>query len=635
MCGIAALICATSPSIDPGVIERMTKTVRHRGPDGHGVALLHLDPTGVREVSPSSGQSWQVALGHRRLSIIDLSDAGRQPMSYRDRLWIVFNGEIYNYVELRQGLERAGHTFRSHTDTEVILAAYDEWGNDCFQRLRGMWGIVLIDARRRVAVLSRDRLGIKPVYLASVGGVLAVASEIKQLAHLPGFQISPNDAVVHDYLRTGYEQEGQTFFAGVTPLSPGVYQEIDLTTGKRGPEEAYWFPERIKQTIHDPAEAGREFRRVFEESVRIHLRSDVPVGCALSGGLDSSAVAGCIRDLAKDSSRFHTFSVVFPGSATDETPYVEQVVAAVHSTSHFVTPTAEQFVADLDRWLWIHDEPVGSMSQYAGYALARLTREAGVPVTLNGQGGDEILGGYWQSYFLYLRGLFRSGRLFGAAYHLAGALVPGGNPELPRQAPAMWRRYTARKRASATTPSSGYASQNNELRHETANGKIARVMGMSETERRLYEIRSLYLPRLLKWDDRNFMAFAVEGRYPFLDHTVIETALSFSSHVLYCRGWTKEPLRRGMVGLLPTAILRRRSKWGFETPQLRWIRGQLRPILAEWLAGDSPLWGFGSRPMARQLAAQVWESATDHEEPAQQLFWMFLTDRWLRLLPSA
>jgi asparagine synthase (glutamine-hydrolysing) len=623
MCGIATILRFRGSPVDSSVLEAMTDAVRHRGPDGMGTTFLVRRDGTFAESDVGSSADWQVGLGHRRLSIIDLSEAGKQPMCYRNRLWITYNGEIYNYVELRDELERLGQTFHSHSDTEVILAAYDAWGTDCFARMRGMWGLVLIDGRRKVAICSRDRLGIKPLYLAQAEGLLVAASEIKQFFAVPQLSIKPDRHAIASYLATGYEQQSRTFFDGVTPLPPGTWMEVDLEGGRTSEPEPYWFPERIEVAIHDADEAARRLREKLEESVRIHLRSDVPVGCALSGGLDSSSISACVGRLTSGTAqKFETFSVTFPGSPIDERRFADEVARLAHASPHYITPTPQDFLNDLDRWLWIHDEPVGSLAQYAAYGLARLTRETKVPVTLNGQGGDEVLGGYWQSYFVYLRGLARNGHALRVGRHLAGAMLPGGNPELPRQIPFMLRRYRARSHASTR--------QNGATGSEGSN-TVAQIMSMNERERRIFDIRQMYLPRLLKWDDRNFMAFGVEGRYPFLDHELIELALSFSPEVLFRRGWTKEPLRRGMEGLLPNSILRRRTKLGFETPQDSWLCGQLRPTVENWLADDAPLWDFIDRSEARRVAEETWSAAGRRDEPGQMLLRIYLVDRWMRV----
>jgi asparagine synthase (glutamine-hydrolysing) len=359
--------------------------------------------------------------------------------------------------------------------------------------------------------------------------------------------------------------------------------------------------------VSDRRDAAERFAGALRLSVQQHLRSDVPVGCALSGGLDSTAVAALVRELDPHGD-LNTFTATFPGAAIDERRWVDDALEVVDARPHFVNPSGERFAAEADAFVYAHDEPVGSLSQYAGWCVARLTREARVPVTLNGQGGDEVLGGYWQSYFTYLRAAARHGRAWTLARHFLGSLQ-GGNPELLRQVPVMLRRYRSRRGSAAT------------LEH---------VLSMSEQERRVFEIRELYLPRLLKWDDRNFMAFSVEGRYPFLDHALIELTLSFTPEVLYRRGWVKEPLRRGLAGVLPPSIARRRSKLGFETPQEEWLRGALRPPLERLSDGSSPLWRYTSKGPAQQLirAALAPDASV---EACQAAFRHFCADRWLQV----
>lgn len=610
MCGVAGILRLPETSVADGALERMTALVAHRGPDGEGTEYLALD----------GDATWRVGLGHRRLSILDLSPAGRQPMAYDDgRLWLSYNGEVYNYVELRRELEQLGYAFRTGTDTEVVLAAYRAWGPECLARLRGMWGFLLVDLAERRALLARDRLGIKPLYTTRGPGWLAVASEIKQFRALAGFAPRPNPSAVTDYLATGYERPGSTFFAGVEPLAPGHYQLIQLDTLRADAAIPYWFPERVRIEVTRAEEAARRFRAAFEESVRIHLRSDVPVGCALSGGLDSSSIAALVaRQRAADSPPLHTFSVTFPGTPIDERPYIDAVVRSLDARPHFVTPTAEQFLEDLDDFLDKHDEPVGSLSQYAGYAVARLTRAAGVPVTLNGQGGDEVLSGYWQCYFVHLRQLARQGRLARLGGHLVGAMLPGGNLELVRQAPGVVRRYRARQRDAGG-----------------GQGPVQLASTLAPEAWRVYEVRELTLPRLLKWDDRNFMAFSVEGRYPLLDHPLIELCLSFAPEVLFRRGWTKHPLRQGLADVLPASIAWRRSKWGFETPQGRWLSGGLAEPLRRLADRDGPVWQYADRGAYRQLIDRRAGDLAWNREDEQRAFRVFLLDRWLARQPAA
>ncbi len=607
MCGVAALF-ALQGHFEARAIVPMTNLVAHRGPDGEG--FVALGGKSFDEVALDDGAA-RLALGHRRLSILDLSDAGRQPMR-RGSLWLTFNGEIFNFVEVREELANLGHEFITGTDTEVLLAGWQQWGPTCLERMRGMWGFVLVDTAARRAWLCRDRIGIKPLYLLRTARELAVASEIKQLGVVSS--LLPDDRAVAMYLQTGFEDARRTFFTDVEQVPAGSWRTVDLDTGALSAAEPYWFPERVQADVSDPDEAAERFEAVFRDSVRIHLRSDVPVGCALSGGLDSSAIAAVV---AQEGARLETFSATFPGFALDEARFIDLVVKHTGAKAHVVRPTAADLLADLDRFLWHQDEPPGSLSQYAAYAVARLTRNAAVPVTLNGQGGDEVLGGYWQTTFAGLVAQRRQPmRLL---RQLLPALLPGGNPEVFAQAPAMLRRYAARRRPQAhvrlRTPAS------------TDSAPALGALAMNEHDRRLFELRELTLPRLLKWDDRNFMAFAVEGRYPFLDHKVMETCLSFKSRTLFVAGWTKEPLRRAMTGHLPKPIVRRRGKVGFETPQEQWLRGPLGAAVEATVSQPSPAFRWIAQSEARALAAAA---RSGNREVGQAVVRLLLVDRWLR-----
>ena len=606
MCGVAVIARRPEVEIDRAALGALTDAVRHRGPDGAGLAFLRAD--GV-EAAPGA-RDWTVGLGHRRLAIIDLSDLARQPMAREGGLWVTYNGEIYNYVELRNELRGLGHQFRSTSDTEVLLAAYQEWGSACFARMKGMWGLALLDGRRGRLLLCRDRLGIKPLYLLRGPGYVSAISEVKQLLRFPSARLRPNPEAVADYVVTGYEEPWRTFFDGVEPVPAGTFIEVDLHDLSTPPPVSYWTPENGCATVTSRAQAAETFGAALTRAVQEHLRSDVPVACALSGGLDSSSIAVLTQAEMSRGSRLHTFTATFPGDPVDERRFVDEVVRTTRANAHIVTPDPERFLTDLDDFILAHDEPVGSLSMYAGYAVARLTHEANIKVTLNGQGGDEILAGYWQSYFSYLLGLARTRQYGEFLIHFLGALMPGGNHELLVQAPVMLRRFRERRAAAAE--------------------KISRILSMGERERRLYEIRNLHLPRLLKWDDRNYMAFSVEGRYPFLDHALIELALSFHPEVLYDRGWVKAPLRHFMAPRLPRIVLSRRVKLGFETPQEAWLRGALLPTVTSLINSDSPAWEHVSRDRARDLVSAVSSRPAD-DQSGLALFRVLMLDRWLRV----
>jgi asparagine synthase (glutamine-hydrolysing) len=623
MCGVAAILKTKDVACPTDVLERMRDEVSYRGPDDYGTVFLSRSRSGWNGVL-SQEADWHVGLAHRRLSILDLTAAGHQPMSYEDRFWLVYNGEVYNFLELRTELEHLGHSFRSHSDSEVILGAYAEWGVGCFRRFRGMWGLVILDCVNDQVILSRDRLGIKPLYIWRHRGVIAVASEIKQLLHMPGFSRRIDLEVANEYLRTGYEIAGRTFFHDIEPVKAGSWVRISLDPVRLLEVQDYWHPEGVDVTVSDPLEAATLFTNKLRESIRIHLRSDVPVGCALSGGLDSSAIAVQAKKFNNGQAEpLHTFTSSFPGEMIDERDYAEAIVTEINARPHFVTPSPAGFLQDLDRFLWIHDEPIPSLQLYASYCVARITRNAGVPVTLNGQGGDELLSGYWQSYFLYLRELWKQRRMLSLANHFIGALLSDGNPALLSQVPVMIQRYCARRKP----PLQGSLLK---ITCGKSPNLFEEILALDEQSQRVYEIRNMFLPRLLKWDDRNSMAFSVEGRYPFLDHEIIELCLSFAPRTLYRRGWTKYPLRLGLKDELPTKILSRRSKFGFETPQEKWICGALRPVLEDWLGKDRPVWSYVEHGQVRHLAEETWR-LNGKNEPSQALFRTFIFDRWLKL----
>ena len=624
MCGIAAIIKHERTRCPASVIHAMRDEVAHRGPDGFGSQFFRV----CQQLSPrlpDADCEWTVGLGHRRLAILDLSAAGHQPMSYLGRYWISYNGEVYNFVELRSELERLGHEFRSTSDTEVILAAYAEWGVDCFSRFRGMWGLAIFDRDRQRVIVSRDHLGIKPLYLWKGDGIVAIVSEIKQLRHVPGFTPRLDEEVASEFIKTGYEDSERSFFRGVEPLRAGTWASIPIGTLVPGAPEDYWHPETITPSITDPAEAGRLLADQLRTCVGIQLRSDVPVGCSLSGGLDSSAITVLAHSLQQGSGQaLETFTLTCPGDPIDERAYAESVAEQTSARSHFVTLDPHVFLSDLDNFVWTHDEPVGNLSMYAAYNVARLTREARINVTLNGQGGDEVLSGYWQSYFLHLRELGRSGQIRTLMDHLWGARYGSGNPDLLGQIPVMLRRYMARRK-----PPLAIRFGQDTAEESGASRVLTHVLTLDGQQRRLFEMRKLFLPRLLKWDDRNFMAFSVESRYPFLDHQLIELCLSFSPRALYRRGWTKCPLRVGLARQLPPLVRDRRTKIGFETPQDRWLCGPLRPMLEQWLNSDRPIWDHVDRREVRQLAEETWRVAGRRDEVGQTLFRVFIFDRWL------
>ncbi|MBX2916324.1 MAG: asparagine synthase (glutamine-hydrolyzing) [Cyclobacteriaceae bacterium] len=609
MCGISALVRKPDSSLLP-LIEDFNKAITHRGPDGGG--LIHFPEK----------QEWLVALGHQRLSIIDLSETGKQPMELRNEdIWITFNGEIYNYIELRTSLKARGYVFSSTSDTEVILAAYKEWGTTSFEKLQGMWAFVLYDLRKQKLIVCRDRMGIKPAYYFKHDDYIAFGSEIKQFLSLPNFKIRPNRVVVKQYVLTGFERSDLTFFENIHPVLPGTYMEVDLENLKLSEPVSFWNPEKIVPTVKEYPEAVELFGDVLHKSVRIHLRSDVQIACQLSGGVDSSAVLALMQEHYSGDA-IHSFTVQFPGYQKDETPFVKRVLEATKVVPHFTTPESSSFQDDFKKFIWYHDEPVGSFAHYAGFVLAKLIAKHNIKVVLNGQGGDEILGGYWQQYFAYLLSSGKQGRFKTVLQHMGGALLREGNEHLIRQIPSMIQRYRSRQNKREIRFSAEYKDL-------PSLNFFSDYFLMTHQERRVFDIRNLILPRLLKWDDRNLMAFGVEGRYPFLDHKVIETTLLFDSCVLFKNGWTKFPLRIAMKDKLPKEIYFRKSKWGFETPQNNWLHGALQPMLSEWIKTNKPLDTVIPPDESLRIANQFWR--TGKLEDAQMLLRLFLLDQWFQV----
>jgi asparagine synthase (glutamine-hydrolysing) len=398
MCGIAGIVSANG--FDPQHLVDATHLVKHRGPDGYGFAYFCLSPDCRGQVILNEdrvpAERAIVGLGHRRLAILDLSPSGSQPMQTRDgMLTVVFSGEIYNYLEIREELKGLGCVFRTGTDTEVVLQAYRRWGHECLQRFNGMWSFAVWDSRRQRLFCARDRFGIKPFYYYGDSERFLFASEIKQLLHFSDVPRRMNAARVWDYVEFGILSHGEeTLFQDIRELRGGHSLTLDMTSGNMSPViDRYWDLE-LRSSSELSEEAARErFLETFKDAVRIRLRSDVPVGSCLSGGLDSSSIVAVARELANHDN-FHTFSACFDDPRLDERPYIEEAVSATQVKPHFVFPGVTEFRESLERLLWHQDEPIAGSSVFAQEAVMERARGEGVPVLLDGQGGDETLCGY-------------------------------------------------------------------------------------------------------------------------------------------------------------------------------------------------------------------------------------------------
>lgn len=576
MCGIAGLI--RPPADWLTTIIEMVASLEHRGPDDEGF-VAHDDTTrgGVpfhRSDSTSRAGLARLdalrpvaVLGHRRLAILDPSPSGHQPMQSHDGAWIVFNGEIYNYLELRDDLAGCGVRFRTGTDTEVLLAAWDRWGTAAFGRLNGDFALAIVDPTRRRVVLSRDRFGVKPLYLAATaGGGIAFASEIKALFSVPGVDVGVDEDAVDDFAGLSLlDVDDRTLFRGIRQLEPAHWTEIDLASGSQRTER-YYRPtvnhEIGKYNDRKCRQAAAQVRELLVDAVRLRLRSDVPVGACLSGGLDSSSVVAIAAGLRRDAGAppLETFTASFPGTRIDETQYAQRVVQHVGAHNHLVRPTEAEFRDSIYQLLLQHDEPFQGPGVFSQWCVMRLASRH-VTVTLDGQGGDEVFAGYRNYRVALVAELLRSGRALTAASEaIATARRAGGLSAAVRELravpvvalPERLRASVLRRRMPVTSP----------------RGRRARAQMFAP---RLGDLLGFYLsgsslPHLLKYADRNSMAHSVEARLPFVDHRLVDLAGGLPGCFKIHDGYTKWILRLAVEDLLPPEIVWRTDKLGFATP---------------------------------------------------------------------
>ncbi|HEY7408069.1 MAG TPA: asparagine synthase (glutamine-hydrolyzing) [Gemmatimonadaceae bacterium] len=566
MCGIAGLVSAKplAQTVARDDVARMVEAIAHRGPDDRGVW------TGAH-----------AALGHARLSIIDLSAAGHQPMPDESgRYHIVFNGEIYNYKELREELIARGHRFRSSSDTEVLLRSYIEFGPGCLERLNGMWAFVIWDDVERTMFAARDRAGKKPFYYVEQEGSLFFASEMKALFTL-GMRFGLNPQAAFDFLTQGtYGHLGADgFFATVRQLPAAHYMTVRAGSAPR--IERYWNLPAVARRDRTPYDAAfrTRFRDVFTDAVTIRLRSDVPVGATLSGGLDSSTIVTLV-DQITGGAPLHLFTSLYPGSIIDETPFFDAVVERVRQPIiHRATPVEGRFREQLVTVLHHQEEPFGDTSIFAHYHLMEAARRAGVPVVLSGQGGDELMLGYPSLVKAYVGHLVSRGQ-FGRAWReldawtKAGgrsrrdAMLSAGLHALPLELRDRVRGLFVSSRLSRiVTPA---------LRAAAGVDRFESRGGRAMLDAYLAQVFSRFsIPHLTHYDDRNGMAFAVEGRMPFLDYRVVEMLFSVEYDALFHEGVTKRVLRDTFADVLPDTVRLRRDKVGFFSPLARWMRGEI------------------------------------------------------------
>lgn len=584
MCGIAGFVGRPGRAVEG--LRGWGACLAHRGPDDLGVAEWRAGAFERHREPERIAADSDVVLFHRRLSILDLSPAGAQPMSSADGRWhLVLNGEVYNYLELRAELEREGVRFRSNSDTEVLLEAFARRGPAILPRLTGMFAFAALDTVERRLFLARDAFGIKPLVWARTAEGFAFASEPKALLALPGVARTVDPQRVYDYLRFGLTDHGEgTLFAAIRQLPAAHWMEVSLDGGAPGAPVRWWTPDAEARFEGSFDEAASRLRELFLDSVRLHLRSDVPVGAALSGGIDSSAIVMAMRAV-EPRLDLHAFSYIADDPRLSEERWVEIVGRESGARVHRTGAGPADLTDDLDALLRSQDEPFGSTSIHAQNRVFRLAREHGVTVMLDGQGADELLGGYHTFAAARLASLVRRGRLGEAVAFLRRASAGPGRGALalwageflvPPSLQSLVRPLVGQELTPAWLDADWFRARG--VRLEPAKYTYSDGADVLRAQLRRATTWSS-LPMLLRYEDRNSMAHSIESRVPFLTTTLADFVLSLpEEHLVDRDGVSKAVFRRAMRGIVPDAILDRRDKIGFATPEAAWRRA-LRPRL--------------------------------------------------------
>ena len=552
MCGISGIINKNNQPVEVKSIIQMTDIIAHRGPDGFGYFY-----------------SACFALGHRRLSIIDLSEAGHQPMEYRGKYTLTYNGEIYNYLEIKQELEKEGYLFHSHTDTEVILAAYDKWGKECIQKFNGMWAFALYDMDKNTLFCSRDRFGVKPFYYSDRSDIFAFGSEIKQL--LP-FQPkrTVNTNILTDYLLYGLEEHtDETFFQGVKRLKPSHNLIYDLSNHTYTIEPYFSLMPDPKTDTLSEEQSITTLHTVLKSAIHIRLRSDVRVGTCLSGGLDSSSIAAIasqeyFKTTKEPLIAIHAKSIE---SKTDESHYAKLVADHCNLNLLITEPSLESISEIIDEVVYTQEEPFGGPSIIMQYFVMKTAKEHNCLVMLDGQGADEILFGYESYYVFYFASLLKNGNFYLYLRELRDLknfklskqqIIRGSFVTLFRNELSKLELIFRKKALPFIIP----------IQRKRLNPLFEFT---SFKDFQIREVTTRNLPHLLRYEDKNSMRHGIETRLPFVDYRVVQTAISINNHLKFKDGFLKYILRKTVQTLLPNSIIWRTDKFGFEAPTDTWI----------------------------------------------------------------
>ena len=608
MCGISGIISGNN--IDISTFYKMNQTIRHRGPDDEGFVFFDtsLNPTIIGS-DDTAKEAWEsnyhyapnvqvdqikgefaFALGHRRLSILDLSPAGHMPMcDDKKELWITYNGEVYNYIEIRNELETLGHSFHTTTDTEVILEAYREWGIKCLDRFMGMFAIAIFDTKNKTLFLARDRFGIKPLYYwISNSGDLYFASEIKQFTVAKDWQPTLNHQRAFDYLYgSNTDHTNETMIQEVYQLTGGhaAVINLDQISFKEGQiiETFKWYQPLVKKFEGTFEEAKEIFKDKFFESVQMHLRADVKVGCTLSGGVDSSSITCVVNELLDREGKVaiqNTFSAIDGDSKYSEKKWIDEVLQQIKVNPHYITPDPEEVLSNIDKIIYQMDEPIGSMSPYLAYLVDRSAKENSVTVLLNGQGADEYLGGYGAFRKLSQQKALNSidisaiKREFGVSTPRALKMALRSSLRLVYS--FLFPKRYGRSFGNPLDSKKWFFCIDFDVLHAETSTIIKSVTPKTRTYKEIsnHQLTKNPLPMFLRWEDRNSMIHSIEARVPFLDHRLVEFSHSLPIEYLDIQGQTKRVLLEAMKEVIPDKIYNRKDKMGYIAPEERWVKSE-------------------------------------------------------------
>ncbi len=614
MCGIAGIFNCNQ-NIKPEWIIRMNNALKHRGPDDEGFLAIN---TKAREIytlaGPDSkvnnarievfGQDVNLFLGHRRLSILDLSSLGHQPMSNNDEtLWIIHNGEIYNYVELREELKTLGYDFHTNTDTEVLLAAYEEWGENCLNKLNGMWAFVIYDKRKNVLFGSRDRFGVKPFYYYLDSELFAFASEIKSLITIPHINTSVNSKAVFDYFVFNWqESEEEGFFKNICELQPSHGFHYCLSTKAFKKWKYYSLKYSESWQSFDKSNLKHFTEKIKElvlNAVSLRLRSDVPVGSCLSGGIDSSTIVCIINKILENESiaqigeRQRVFTACYENDkAIDESKWAGLVAESTKTSWYRTFPNTKDFLEDLEDLVYTQDIPFGSTSIYAQYRVMKIAKESNIKVLLDGQGADELFAGYQAYYRTFFAEILKNINISTFVRELRN--LDNSSINMRFLLTSLAKLYSARffpppiKRYLFKVNNKEFKYLNTDFWDENSERlELLKDKADTSLNHMLHKhINRQSLKSLLRYEDRNSMRFSIEARTPFADDIeLIEYVFQIPSVYKIHNGWSKYILRESIKGLIPGEIRLRKDKVGFATPEFRWLN-EMKNEFKEYITTD-------------------------------------------------